>query len=792
MDEQIVVRDVDDEPGDATTSGLMSASSCEEGESRKESVNDSFPALRGRKNVVKSPLRILVLEDDPSDAELVLMALARANIACETIQVEAEPDFVGALEKGRFDLILSDHTLPTFDGVTALKLALQKAPGVPFIFVSGAMDEELGIELIKNGATDYVLKNRLSRLGTAVRRAIAEAEERAARHEAERSRLVAESWFRILFDQVTVGVAILSLDGRIVKTNRALETMLGYGNRELSQVTLDDLCHPDDRDAKIAAHDDLLAGRRSGFELELRFIRRDGTMRLARVIASLIRGDNGAPEFSVRMIRDITDSKEMEQRVVQAQKMKEIADSANRAKSSFLANMSHEIRTPMNAILGYSQLMLRDSSLGKDAKANLQIINRSGEHLLSLINSVLDMSKIEAGHVELNPTTFSPAGLLKNLEAMFRLRAEAKALRLEISIGGESEPYVVADEGKIRQVLVNLLGNAIKFADRGGIKLRLTFPGRANRLWFSAAVEDTGPGITAEEQEKLFQPFSQTRCGINSKGGTGLGLAISREFARLMGGDLTVTSSFGKGSTFRFEVPVERGESGVAVKRTTPRRVVGIRDAQEDVKVLVADDQFENRDWLVKFLTLVGFSVRYAGDGAAAIRVWEEWRPRIILMDIHMPGMDGLEATRRIKSDPRGKSTVIIALTAGVMDDQRRIAINSGADDFVGKPCKEDELLETMRGHLGITYDYEETNEYEGEPVIEASALSAEKLRGLPADLLEQLRNATMSGNRNQLDVLILRVRETGSAESAEALEELANNYEYDSLINLLEEACRR
>ena len=243
-------------------------------------------------------------------------------------------------------------------------------------------------------------------------------------------------------------------------------------------------------------------------------------------------------------------------------------EAANQAKSTFLSTMSHEIRTPMNAILGYAQLMLRDPSLGAEAKANLAIIGRSGEHLLTLINDVLDMSRIEAGRTEINPVTFNFSTLLNDLAAMFRLRAENKALRFEMLVDGESVPYVVADEGKIRQALINLLGNAIKFTQRGQVILRVNLHQKsADALWLSARVEDTGAGISDEEQQKLFKPFSQTQRGREIQQGTGLGLAITRSYARLMGGNVTILSSPGNGSIFHFEIPVERGAAGVAIKR---------------------------------------------------------------------------------------------------------------------------------------------------------------------------------------------------------------------------------
>jgi len=467
------------------------------------------------------------------------------------------------------------------------------------------------------------------------------------------------------------------------------------------------------------------------------------------------------------------------------------AEAANRAKSRFLSTMSHEIRTPMNAILGYAQLMLRDPRLGTEAKANLEVIGRSGEHLLVLINDVLDMSKIEAGRVELKPVTFNLSGLLDDLAAMFRLRAEAKALQFEMSVDGESVPYVLADEGKIRQALINLLGNAIKFTERGQIHLRVTLDQKSgNRLWLSARVEDTGAGITNEQLQKLFEPFSQAEHGLNTQEGTGLGLAISRQYARLMGGDLKVSSSPGSGSIFRFDIPIERGDAAVAIRRSAPRRVIGIRAGTQAPKILVVDDQLENRDWLMKLLTAIGFSVRSADNGAAAIRNWEEWNPGLILMDVHMPIMNGIEATRRIKADPRGKETVIVTLTASALDDDRRAVIQGGADDFLAKPCREDQLLEKMSALLHIAYDYEETSGAEGQPVAGAAALSADKLDQLPRELIEEIRDATLTGDKKLLDKLIVKVREAGDGESAHALQELADKYEYDTLMRLLEESC--
>jgi CheY-like chemotaxis protein len=448
----------------------------------------------------------------------------------------------------------------------------------------------------------------------------------------------------------------------------------------------------------------------------------------------------------------------------------------------------------MNAILGYGQLMLRDPALGADARTNLNIIGRSGEHLLSLINDVLDMSKIEAGRAELNRSTFNLPRLLDDLAAMFRLRAEAKGLRFDMLVGGESVPYIVADERKLRQALINLLGNAIKFTKRGQVAVHVSLDQRnADRLWLTARVEDTGPGIADEDQANLFEPFSQARCSPNTQEGTGLGLAISRKFAQLMGGDITLSSSPGKGSTFRLEVPIERGECGVGVRRSATRRVIGIRAGTDAPKIMVVDDQIENRDWLMKLLTTIGFSVRAVADGEAAIRNWEEWNPQLILMDVHMPVMDGLEATRRIKADPRGKDTFIVTLTASALDEERRVAVESGADGFIPKPCHENDLLESMRALLNVVYDYEDAGRNGGESAAGEPAWNLESLKRLPRKLLDELRHALVSGNKKLLDELILKVGEiSGDLGSANALRGLADQYDYDALTRLLEEACPR
>ncbi len=591
---------------------------------------------------------------------------------------------------------------------------------------------------------------------------------------------VSKTYVDDILHSMAESLVVVDAAGKIKMANQATYRLLDYEVGALAGLPIERiLAGAGLLDATALASSDPSAG------VETEYIARSAQRIPVLISVGLMRVEG---QGVIYMAQDMRERKRVERELLLA---KESAEAANRAKSAFLANMSHEIRTPMNAILGYSQLMLRDPALGTEAKGNLNIINRSGDHLLGLINDILDMSKIEAGRVVLQPVTFDVSGFLKDLAAMFQFRAGAKGLGFEVIEGEGCVRNIVADEGKIRQALMNLLGNAVKFTEHGWVKMQVSINQSAgSQLRLSASVEDTGVGIAAEEQSKLFRPFAQTQSGLNTQTGTGLGLAISREYARLMGGDITMSSDLGKGTIFQFEIPVLEGQGCPAVKRKESRRVLSLLPGQVAQRLLIVDDDQNNRDWLNKLLTSVGFLVQEAENGQTAIQIWEEWRPQMILMDIRMPIMDGLEATRRIRASQAGDAPVIIAVSASALDDDRNHVIQCGVDDFVSKPCREDELLEKIRVRLGVSYLYagDQLSQQMESVAALASALNGEILTRLPLELMDQLRHAVLNGENDQLDKLIGKVMEQDLS-FAGALRNLADNYEYDALIKLLDEA---
>jgi signal transduction histidine kinase/CheY-like chemotaxis protein len=478
----------------------------------------------------------------------------------------------------------------------------------------------------------------------------------------------------------------------------------------------------------------------------------------------------------------------LEDQAVTLREARAAADAANQSKSAFLANMSHELRTPMNAILGFTQLMEREPSLTGRTREYLGIITQSGDHLLSLINDVLEMSRIEAGQTVLNPGPFDLYELVHNVEGLFRLRAEAKNLHLLIERTPEVPQYISSDEGKLRQVLINLIGNALKFTSEGGIGVRVgihtTDPAR---LVFE--VEDTGDGISEADQKKLFRAFSQTETGIKSQQGTGLGLAIARQFVELLGGQIAVRSVPEQGTVFTFDMTFTQvSGSDISAKHAIKPRVVGIETPMDKhFRILIADDKWENRRLMLEWMNSVGFETREVSNGKEAVDTWESWNPHLIWMDMRMPVMDGYEATRTIKSSIKGQATVIIALTASAFEHERAIVLSAGCDDFVRKPARESVIFEKISEHLGIVFRYENTTPAPAAKPDTAEVLTATTLRALPSELRASLRTAAEEVDIEAANKAVERIRSINPA-LAIALADLIAAFRFDQLQALLDE----
>jgi PAS domain S-box-containing protein len=817
-------------------------------------------------------IKILFLEDNETDAELNSLELMKTGFPFSSKRVETRDQFMQALEKFKPDLILADYSMPSFNGMEALRIVQEKKLNIPFIFVTGSLGEDLAVETVKRGATDYVLKQNLSRLSLSIKHALQESEERKKVEETENALRESERLLTSIYNTTGDIIFCLAVEDnekyRFISVNQAfykvtglckgmvvgkmvnevipelslsivlgkyrqaieenstirweetsdyptgiligevsispvmddkghcnrlvgsihditkrkriedelqsyrehLEELVKVRTAELERInanlqneiserkrievelsrgrnmlrtlidSLPDEIYAKDNESrfimanshvlhtfKLSDFKDILG--KTDFDLlpkeealiaytkehsvlqpdgqminyEEHIMDEDGKIRWLAVTKVPMRDREGRLTGLVGINRDITQFKQIQENLQEA---KEAAETANRAKSKFLSSMSHEIRTPMNAILGFSELMLHDDNLTNDQTEWIKTINRSGEHLLALINDILEISRIEAGRITFNPSNFDLHMLLQDIDAMFRVKTEAKNLTFITEYSDDLPRFIETDEGKLRQIFINIVGNAVKFTEEGGIALRVRTGIEENgKMSLTAEVEDTGPGIDDKEKEILFQMFGQTETGIK-EGGTGLGLAISQQYAKIMGGFITVKSKPRKETCFTITINILPGKDP-GKKDTHKGRVIGLKTG-ESYRVLIADDREDNRKLLREMLLSVGFKVEEAEDGFEAIKKFKTWLPDIILMDMRMPVMDGYDAIRSIKSmnSVNDKKIPIIAVTASAFTEDRIKALEAGADAYLRKPFKENELFECIGLCLGIQYIY--------------------------------------------------------------------------------------
>lgn len=567
--------------------------------------------------------------------------------------------------------------------------------------------------------------------------------------------------------------------------------------------------HPEDK-ARADEEIKLAINGEKEFNTEFRIVHPDNSTHNIRALATVLYDDKGEAIKMIGTNWDITAQKESEknlmnyttqiemknleldmaltnseQATAHAYAMAAEAEMANKSKSIFLANMSHEIRTPLNAIIGFSQLLNRDSLLNQQQKDyNLSII-RAGEHLLALINEILELSKIEAGKITLNYIHIDLHELIDDIRLIFKESAKTKNIDFNLYCDENTPRYTVADESKLRQIFVNLIGNALKFTDEGSINVNVNSERTENNeIKLIVEIKDTGCGIDDNEINSLFKHFVQTSSGIKKGSGTGLGLALSRELAVLMGGDISVKSTKGKGSIFTFYVILKIGNME-AVVNENHKKIIRLADNQKKYKILVVDDKEENLKVAVSLLQIIGFETLEAINGLDGIEKFEDWNPDLILMDMRMPVMDGYEATCKIKATDKGKHTPIVAITASSFEEERKKTEAIGMDGYIRKPFRENELFNTIGKILNIEYIYEDESGHDTEKYIDDTDALKNDIDLLDDELKLKIMEAIDFADFDKLIELISDI-EIDNKVLAQQLKTHAYNYEYDYLQKLL------
>jgi PAS domain S-box-containing protein len=635
------------------------------------------------------PKRILILEDLETDAILAQREISATLQDCIFRQVETKDEFLAALEDFHPDAIVADYQLPEFDGLSALEIALEKAPLVPVIMHTGSLNEDTAVECMRKGATDYVIKNHIKRLGPAVQRAyeLSALKQETLLH--QKSLVESEERFRTFAENATDLIYRFDFapERKFTYVSPSSKAITGYtpeqyyGDPDLAVK----MVHPDDKEIlKAMSSGEIQTGK----PLLIRWITSGGNV-IWLEHKNAYKYDSSGMVVSVEGIaRDVTERITAEEEI---RKALEKAEESDRLKTAFLNNLSHEIRTPLNAITGFTD-MLRDPGIsGDQIRRCLNIIQQSSNQLISVVEDIIYISTIETGQLEIHESEFSISQLCERVKSRFTDKAALKQIEIGFSFRHDNNGNIIlSDLGKLDYVVSHLVDNAIKFTDRGSVKVRCDLNHEMKTLQFS--VSDTGIGIEPAMHDKLFKRFSQSSLEISQqRGGLGLGLSISKSFIELLGGQIGVESVPGSGSVFYFTVPF----------KPVPGKTTGaVRNNKPGKNLLIAEDEESNFMLLKEILRDSGFTILHAINGEQAVRLVKE-HPEIdlVIMDIKMPLMDGYEATKHIKK--MRPSLPVIALTAQALAGDHEIALEAGCDSYFSKPFIPAELIKTINKYIG-------------------------------------------------------------------------------------------
>ena len=668
-------------------------------------------------------INLLIIEDSTDDAELMVRALRRAGVDPAYERVENAAAMEAALVRRSWDLVISDYSMPLFNGLAALKLLQDRGLDLPFILVSGSAGENVAVDAMKAGASHYILKDNLARLAPAVQRELRDAELR-------RERKQAESRYRDLFNSVPVGVFITTPEGKVIEANSRFVAMLGFADEEsLKRVNIVELWkHPEKREELHA----LLAREGAVENHEVDFRRFDGTAVCCVVSAHVTHDSAGKIDRYEGVTVDITERKRVEQELSQA---RDAALEGVRIKSEFMSNMSHEIRTPLNGIIGMNELLL-ESGLNPEQLECAKTAAECGGLLMTIVNDILDFSKLSEGKVVFEKINFDLAGVLESTIESFAEKAHSKDLELVLMLAGGVPAIVSGDPNRLRQVLNNLIGNALKFTHSGEVVVSVTVLAQTHdKVTVRFAVCDTGIGIPEAQQAALFSPFSQADASTTRKyGGTGLGLTISAKLAEGMNGKIDLESAAGEGSTFSltavFDMPA------TFPKETPDTLPLAGRS------VLVVDDSATNRDVLAARMRSWGMIADVVPGGYEALAAMLQRSTAtppydVILVDAEMPAMDGPTLAHTIRSDPVLAKTPLIMMGAATKSERSTTHNGDDGERWLTKPVRPSYLHATLCGLLTSKPPILQKPDYQAEPPSpSASAVAVDGAAPSPMRIL--------------------------------------------------------